>query len=379
MTGSCEPDQAPDDFCDALLPGAACLGGRCEKSCEDANGNPDDSMCGSVGVVGGQCVLPTEGDGCSPQNNGCYATKALEMWDPSCEEWTTRGEQARPRMYHSTALLIPDGRVISMGGGHSDFAWLQVPEEPNAEYFEPTYTNVPGAARPEVSAPDEMLYNSSIEVTVENGIPVSRATIVRLGSTTHGFDMSQRFIELPPPLGEGGVYTVMAPADEEFEGGWTHQAENIAPPGHYMLFLFSDDGMPSVGHYIKVRGPALQELNCEVAPALQADETSCSQEPVGGVCPAGAEVHRQLSFPTVELGSKSFRGFQVYASSNVMHDIANPRPQELEAVHGLCGRACAEHFADVPGASVNCAAVGAFRTPEGHAEGEWNCPEKVET
>ncbi|PRP90663.1 hypothetical protein ENSA5_62820 [Enhygromyxa salina] len=61
---------------------------------------------------------------CNPYNNECYATKMAEMWDPSCPDagWAELGEQESPRMYHSTALLLPDGRVLSMGGGHRDFS-----------------------------------------------------------------------------------------------------------------------------------------------------------------------------------------------------------------------------------------------------------------
>ena len=47
-------------------------------------------------------------------NGGVYNA---ERWDPATGQWATLAAQAVTRQYHSTALLLPDGRVLSSGGG----------------------------------------------------------------------------------------------------------------------------------------------------------------------------------------------------------------------------------------------------------------------
>ena len=47
-------------------------------------------------------------------NNGVYAA---ELWNPATGTWRTLAAEQATRQYHSTALLLPDGRVLSSGGG----------------------------------------------------------------------------------------------------------------------------------------------------------------------------------------------------------------------------------------------------------------------
>ncbi|MCH9680979.1 MAG: DUF1929 domain-containing protein [Deltaproteobacteria bacterium] len=353
-----------DEFCDSVMAGASCgPAGRCVKSCADAEGFADPSMCTpTVPDEGGDCQVPSVGDGtCSPQNNACYATKEAEIWDPACGgRWTTHGEQEHPRMYHSTALLVPDGRVISMGGGHRDFSWIQLEEQRTAEYFEPEYGEGPGVI-PVITAPGTMTYGGSIEVTVQNGVDIARATLVRLGSTTHGFDMSQRFVELPTPVGSGASWTISAPADQG--AAPFNLAQNIAPPGYYMLFLISTEGKPSVGHYVQV-GPNLPaEFTCKTSQSMWVTESSCTVEPVNGKCPMDARVEHPVAVPQVLGATGLVDGFRVVASSAVVHDPAHPRPHELAAVEQMCVQACEAHFRGRPGITAGCAEPGAFGPP----------------
>ena len=62
-------------------------------------------------------VLVTGGTSSSGFNNPTGAVHAAELWNPTTEQWTTLASSSGfPRVYHSTALLLPDGRVLSMGG-----------------------------------------------------------------------------------------------------------------------------------------------------------------------------------------------------------------------------------------------------------------------
>jgi hypothetical protein len=56
----------------------------------------------------------SSGAGLVDLNAGVYAA---ERWNPATGTWTTMAAQSQTRQYHSTALLLPDGRVLSAGGG----------------------------------------------------------------------------------------------------------------------------------------------------------------------------------------------------------------------------------------------------------------------
>ena len=82
---------------------------------------------GKVLATGGQ----TETDGVD-ETTGIVAT---EMWDPDTDTWTTMAAHKRPRLYHSSALLLPDGRVLLAGGG----AFGAATNEDNGEIYSPPY------------------------------------------------------------------------------------------------------------------------------------------------------------------------------------------------------------------------------------------------
>ncbi len=244
-----------DAECEAALPGATCEGGRCRRTC-----TVEGELCGMISPAA-SCTLGGELDPgtCPYANNACYATRTAEIWDPQSCTWTELGAQELPRMYHSTALLLPDGRVLSTGGGHRGF----VADQPYTEFFEPAYAADPGAPRPDygfgtdpgdmAAGPPRLAYGGTLRVYVTGDVPVERAALMRLGSVTHGFDMGQLRapVEVTPVPGEPGAYDVHGPTGVPLAGGGP-QAQ--APPGYYMLFLLSDQGEPSHARYVWV-GP----------------------------------------------------------------------------------------------------------------------------
>ncbi|MBA2253336.1 MAG: VCBS repeat-containing protein, partial [Nitrospirales bacterium] len=66
-----------------------------------------------------------------------------EIYDPATDAWTLTAACGVPRLYHSTALLLPDGRVVTAGGnpeGGTHVQWDQDPEEEmRLEIFSPPY------------------------------------------------------------------------------------------------------------------------------------------------------------------------------------------------------------------------------------------------
>ena len=65
---------------------------------------------GSVLATGGN----SSSAGLVDLDNGVYAA---ERWNPATGKWTTLAAESVTRQYHSTAVLLPDGRVLSAGGG----------------------------------------------------------------------------------------------------------------------------------------------------------------------------------------------------------------------------------------------------------------------
>ena len=164
------------------------------------------------------------------------ATSVLnpEMWNDKTGNFTVMAPEAEPRNYHSVALLLPDGRVFSGGGG---LCGSCATNHPDGQIFTPPYLfNANGSmrARPTItSAPSAAVTGQTITVTT--GRPVSNFSIVRYGESTHSVDNDQRRIPLSIVSHHKGTYRLAIPADP-----------GIALPGPYMLFAMDARGTPSV-------------------------------------------------------------------------------------------------------------------------------------
>jgi len=181
-------------------------------------------------------VLATGGE--TDKNGGTIsnAIYAAELWSPQTQTWTTMSSMKTPREYHSTALLLPDARVLVSGMG---FDFGQVTDETNAEIFSPPYLFK--GARPTISsAPAQIPYGTNFSVTTPDYASISKVVLIRTGATTHFFDQNTRYVPLAFQQTTGGL-TVTGPVDG-----------NLAPPGYYMLFLVNGSGVPSVASIVQV-------------------------------------------------------------------------------------------------------------------------------
>ncbi|ADO72671.1 galactose oxidase-like domain-containing protein [Stigmatella aurantiaca] len=152
-----------------------------------------------------------------------------EIWDPETNTWHSLASGSVYRGYHSTALLLPDGRVLSAGGNG----------ESSAEIFEPPYLFK--GPRPAVQeAPDELLPGTVFPVSTPDGSQIKKVTLLALGSSTHAFDQNQRLLTLPYSVTDDGL-RVSAP-----------ESNVLAPPGPYLLFLVNEAGVPSVAKKVQV-------------------------------------------------------------------------------------------------------------------------------
>jgi hypothetical protein len=171
------------------------------------------------------------------------AVMAAELWDPVTEQWTKMARMSHFRLYHSTALLLPDARVLVVGSGQPAATGLT--SDYTAEIYLPPYlfqANGTLATRPSiVSAPAQVAYGQAFTVSTPNALAISKVTWIRLGSVTHSFDQNQRMNYLSFSAPDANTLTVTAPADAR-----------LSPPGHYLLFVVDSAGVPSVAKVVGV-------------------------------------------------------------------------------------------------------------------------------
>jgi hypothetical protein len=210
---------------------------------------------------------------------------AAEMWDPESGTWDIVAEEAIDRCYHSTAVLLPDGRVLSPGGGEyapeNNVANPAQDTHADAQIYSPPYMF---AQRPSFSgAPDQLAYGQSFFLKVANPDAIAKVTWIRLASVTHSFDQNQRLNTLAFVKTRGGLQ-VTAPANA-----------NICPPGHYMLFIVDADGAPSVGRIARIA-----DQQVETRPLVQ--DASLFNEVRPGPVERDAETVRAATKPPVTVG-----------------------------------------------------------------------------
>jgi hypothetical protein len=197
---------------------------------------------GQVLVTGGHYGVAKQGGG-GFEASASQAVHAAELWNPSTGLWRKLASQTIERNYHSTALLLPDGRVLSAGGGmphEHEF------NQPNGQIFSPPYLfDADGglAQRPAiVHAPDSVGYNTSFTIKISQPGSIAKVHLIKLGTVTHAQNFGQRLVPLTFNTSGADALVATMPTNP-----------NLAPPGYYMLFVVSSAGVPSVARMIQVQ------------------------------------------------------------------------------------------------------------------------------
>jgi hypothetical protein len=179
------------------------------------------------------------------QEDEPLARLQAEIYDPDADSWTLMAAATVPRLYHSTALLLADGRVVAAGGnpeGGSQVPWEppDPQEEMQIEVFSPPYLFK--GPRPEIdAAPQACNYGETITITTPQAGSIRWASLVKNGVTTHSFDSGQRLVDLDIVSQAGGSLKATVTTNP-----------NLAPPGWYMLFLVDEQRIPSAAPWIQL-------------------------------------------------------------------------------------------------------------------------------
>jgi galactose oxidase-like protein len=195
---------------------------------------PDGSM---VAVGGGIGYTPADQKYAIDPNG---QQRQVELYNPSTKKWRLGPAEIEDRGYHSTALLLPNGRVWSAGDEkhplEPDGGWALTD---TAEIYSPPYL-FKGPRPRIVSAPSQLSWGDEFGVQVGTSVPADSAVLVAPGATTHGADYAQRVVKLAVRRTYTGGIDLAAPSKA-----------GIAPPGYYMLFVLHN-GVPSIASWVQL-------------------------------------------------------------------------------------------------------------------------------
>jgi hypothetical protein len=138
-----------------------------------------------------------------------------------------------PRLYHSVALLMPDGKVVTAGSNPA-----RRDEERRIEVFWPPYLFA--GSRPRVTpARVEVQYGEVLTAEVPDAALLWTACLIRPGATTHSSDSEQRLVDVPLHVTATDAVELQMPTEP-----------SLAPPGWYLLFVATPAGAPSEGQWV---------------------------------------------------------------------------------------------------------------------------------
>ncbi len=194
---------------------------------------------GEVLVVGGNS------SGVKFSDQGTILTP--ELWDPDTGLWQQMADMSVPRNYHSVALLIPDGRVFSAGGGLCSCS----ADHADAQLYSPPYlfaADGSPAPRPAISAAPTAVRNGQSFAVQTTGSVVG-FSLIKMSATTHATNTDLRFLRPAFASSGGGGFTLTA-----------HPNRNVLIPGYWMLFALNAAGVPSVARILQVTGAGAPQV-----------------------------------------------------------------------------------------------------------------------
>ena len=217
------------------------------------------------------------------------ASLNADLYDPATNTFSSAGQNAFARLYHSNSLLLPDGTVLFIGGNPARGTYEQ-----HMEIYSPAYLFNPDgtlATRPTITGvPSSGIgYGSAFQVQTPDAASISSVVLMRPGAPTHAFDMEQRLVAMNFAAGSG-VLNVTAPPNA-----------SIAPPGYYMVFVLNSAGVPSVAQFVQLTSTSSDEPPTGTITSPATDVTITAGQSVffsgSGTDPDGTVSAYSWSFP----------------------------------------------------------------------------------
>ncbi|MEN3943857.1 Ig-like domain-containing protein [Prosthecobacter sp. SYSU 5D2] len=162
-----------------------------------------------------------------------------EIWNPVTRQWREVTDMSVPRNYHSLALLLPDGRVWSGGGGLSGNS----ADHRDAQIYTPPMLYAADgslAARPVIQQAPSYIGTGTV-FTVRATPGITKFSFIKMSSQTHSMNTDLRYLSLPFTETTPGIYTVTG-----------HANVNVMTPGYWMLFGIGANGAYSEAEIIQV-------------------------------------------------------------------------------------------------------------------------------
>lgn len=261
---------------------------------------------GKVAQTGGQgkmyvsaVLLP---DGKVLETGGALHNRAdpvyeSSLYDPATNTFDPVAPDPEERGYHSSAFLLPDGRVMTTGDNPGNGSWNH-----DVSVYTPPY--LLKGPRPKITSviDKEWVYGDTQRITVDR--PVVKAELIRPAAVTHSSDPNQRFVDLPLSV-DGNNIDLNVTSNP-----------NLAPPGWYMLFAVDANGVPSVAEWVHLQGPSALAVASGDAPSAHVHDFA--DAPKGKVTGPGKKAGSKKVSPTISGCDRH------YGSANVCVPTAFP-------------------------------------------------------
>jgi hypothetical protein len=172
-------------------------------------------------------------NGSSTEEDTTTSMLPAEIYNPLTNTWTVDTAPTVPRVYHSVAMLLPDGRVLTAGGNPS-----RGENELRLEIYSPSYIT---QSRPVVQTVQNGGYGKSLTIQTPQASNIKWVSLIRPSANTHSCDTEQRLVDAPISGKTSTSLTASITSNR-----------NLAPPGWYMLFITDTSGVPSVAKWIQL-------------------------------------------------------------------------------------------------------------------------------